>query len=156
MIFVALGTYIPFERLIKRIDQIAPQIKEKIIIQTGDTKYKPKNCESFDWAPSLDPYMKKARLIICQSALSMVEAIREHKKPVITVPRQYKYKEHINDHQVEFAQYIEKKFGIKAIYNIKDLTPELIKSYNKFIAIDTKNLKMLQNNIKDYINSIKK
>ena len=85
----------------------------------------------------------------------MVEAIREHKKPVITVPRQYKYKEHINDHQVEFAQYIEKVFGVKVIYNIKDLTPELINSYNKFIEIDTKNLKMLQKNIKNYIESIK-
>lgn len=43
MIFVTIGTHPgQFDRLIKKIDEIAPQIDEEIIIQTGFTNYVPK------------------------------------------------------------------------------------------------------------------
>ena len=40
MIFVTVGTHPDqFDRLIRKIDTIAPKIKEKIVIQRGFTKY---------------------------------------------------------------------------------------------------------------------
>jgi beta-1,4-N-acetylglucosaminyltransferase len=152
MILVTIGNHNQgFDRLIKRIDEVAPKLKEKIIIQRGYTKYVPKNCESFDFSPSLDDYYKKARLIIVHSAMSLIEIIKKYKKPLITVPRQYKFKEHINDHQVEFAESVEKRLGIKAIYDIHDLTPKLLKSYSKVVKIDTSNLIKLQEYMKKLI-----
>ncbi len=146
MIFVTIGTHPEgFERLIKKIDEIAPQIKEEIIIQRGFTKYIPKNCESFEFAEKLDPYFKKARLVISHSATSLLEFVLFNKKPLITVPRQKKYHEHLNDHQVEFAVFLEEKTGIKAVLNINDLTPELLNSYKKIAVIKKDNLHKLQN-----------
>ncbi|MDI6655433.1 MAG: beta-1,4-galactosyltransferase, partial [Candidatus Hydrothermarchaeota archaeon] len=44
MIFVTVGTHNQsFERLVKKADEIAGKIGEKVVIQTGHTKYKPKN-----------------------------------------------------------------------------------------------------------------
>jgi len=152
MILVTIGNHNQgFDRLLKRVDEIAPKIKEKIIIQRGYTKYVPKNCESFEWASSLDKYYKEARLIICHSAMSLIEIIKKYKKPVITVPRSSKFKEHINDHQVEFAESIEKKAGVKAVYDMKDLTPELIKSYSKVNKVDSSSLTKLQNYLRALI-----
>ncbi len=146
MIFVTVGTHPgQFNRLIKKIDEIAPLIKEEVIVQKGFTSYKPKNVKVFDFAPSLDPYFKKARLVISHSATSLLEFVLYNKEPLITVPRQKKYKEHINDHQVEFALFLEEKTGIKAVLNIEELTPELIKNYNKIAKIDKMNLRSLQN-----------
>lgn len=157
MIFVTLGTHNQqFTRLVKKMDEIAPQIKEKIIIQIGYTTYIPKNCESFKWAPSLEPYYKKARLVITHGASSAWEFVYKYKKPLIVVPRQYKYNEHINDHQVEFAQSFEKKTGVKAIYNINDLTPEFLKNYKKIGKINKENLRKLQNYMKEIIIKIEK
>lgn len=146
MIFVTVGTHPDqFDRLIKHIDSISPKIKEKIIIQRGFTKYVPKNTESFTFANSLEPYFKEARIVISHSATSLLEFVLFNKKPLITVPRQKIYKEHINNHQVEFALFLEGKTGIKAILDINELTPELIKKYSKIAKIKKDNLLKLQN-----------
>lgn len=146
MIFVTVGTHPEqFDRLIKRMDFIAPKIKEKIIIQRGFTSYMPKNCESFVFAQTLDKYYREARIVITQSATSLIEFILKYKKPVITVPRQKRFKEHINDHQVEFAFFMQEKTGVKAILNITELTPELLNNYKKIAKIKKDNLKKLQN-----------
>lgn len=145
MIFVTVGTHPgQFDRLIRRIDKIAPKIKEKIIIQRGFTKYTPKNVEFFEFTENIHTYYKKARLVIAQSATSLVEFSLKYNKLVITVPRQKKYGEHINDHQLEFGEYFSKKTAILMIKNIDQLTPELLKSYSKKARIDSVGLKNLQ------------
>ncbi|MEK6825875.1 MAG: glycosyltransferase [Nanoarchaeota archaeon] len=157
MIFVTVGTHPEsFERLIRHIDEIALQVKEKIIIQRGFTTYVPVNCESFEFADSLEPYFKKAKLVISQSATSLLEFVLFNKKPLITVPRQKKYHEHLNDHQVEFAVFLEKKTGIKAILDIRDLTPELLNTYKKIAVIKKQNLHKLQEYFKKTFDDIAK
>lgn len=148
MIFVTIGTHPDqFDRLIRRIDEIAPKIKEEIIIQRGFTKYAPKNVKYFDFTDKIDDYYKKARLVIAQSATSLIEFVLKYGKPVITVPREAKYKEHINDHQVEFAEYFSKKSGVLMIRNMKDLTPELLNKYNKKTKVDLNGLHKIQKRI---------
>ena len=145
MIFVTVGTHPEgFERLIRRIDEIAPYINEKIIVQIGFTKYKPVNVEYFDFTQNLDEYYKKARIVISHSATTLLEFVLNQNKPVISVPRQKRYGEHINDHQVEFALYLSKRLGIITIMDINKITPDLIKSYNKVAEIDRTSLKKLQ------------
>ena len=145
MIFITIGTHPQgFQRLIKRIDEIAPKVKEKIIIQRGFTKYVPKNCESFDFVPDIDVYYKKARLVIAQSATSLIEFAIKYDKPVITVPRQKKYHEHLNDHQVEFADYFSEKTGILAVKDINQITPQLLMKYNKKAKLNKDNLVKLK------------
>lgn len=157
MIFVTIGShYKQFPRLLKRIDEIAPKIKEKIIVQRGYTKYVPKNCESFDFAPSLEPYYQKSRLTIIHGASSVWEFMYKSKKPFIIVPRQKKFGEHINDHQVEFAEEMEKKLGVKVIYDMEDLTPELLMKYNKRIRIKKENFNHLQSFLKNLIEKTRK
>lgn len=145
MIFVSIGTHPgQFTRLIKKIDSIAPKIKEKIIIQRGFTKYTPKNVEFIEFTDDIDKYFKKARLVLVQSATSLIETSLKHRKPLITIPRLKRYGEHINDHQVEFAEYVSEKYGVKSIIDIDELTPELLKNYNKKMKTDRKGLVKIQ------------
>ena len=37
MIFAAMGTSVPFPRLLKRLDEIAAELPEEILVQTGTT-----------------------------------------------------------------------------------------------------------------------
>ena len=121
MIFVTIGTHPDqFDRLIRRIDEIAPKIKEEIIVQRGFTRYVPKNIKYFEFTDEMDKYYKKARIVIAQSATSLIEFILKYGKPVITVPREAKYKEHIND--------------IIEIYNIMPLSCDL-NTFIKYIYI---------------------
>lgn len=152
MILVTVGThYMDFSRFLKRIDEIAPFVKQEIIVQRGHTKYIPKNCKSFDFVPSLEQYYKKASLVVMHGGSSVWEFMYESTKPIIIVPRQAKYKEHINDHQVDFAEYMDKELGVKTIYEMSDLTPELLNTYKKRITLKPNNLNSLKNFLKNEI-----
>jgi UDP-N-acetylglucosamine transferase subunit ALG13 len=141
MIFVSIGTHPgQFDRLLRKIDSLALQLKEEIIIQRGFTRYVPKHCKSFTFTDNIGEYYQKARLVIVQSGTSLLEFALKYKKPVITVPRQKKYGEHLNDHQVEFGEYFSKKTGISCITDISDLTVEFLKTYSTIPIIDETNL----------------
>lgn len=153
MIFVTVGTHDQeFTRLIKRIDELALNIEEKIIVQRGYTNYTPKNCESFKFTPDLSPFLKKARLIISHAGMgTSIEVLREIKKPLILVPRQHKYNEHINDHQVGMAKHFEKKWGVKVVYSMKELTIELLNDYKNVVQMDDNDLKRIRKFLKEVI-----
>lgn len=157
MIFVSIGNHDQeFTRLIKRIDEIAPKVKEKIIVQRGHTKYKPVNCESFEWSSSLDDYMKKASLIILHAGIgTSLEVLKKYKKSCIVVPRQHKYGEHINDHQVDFAEVLEKK-GVKVIYEMGDLDEKTLNRYRKVVDIRNGSFNDLQGYLKKVISEERK
>lgn len=152
MIFVTVGTHPGgFDRLIRHMDKIAGILKEKVVIQRGFTKYAPKNAEYFDFADNLEPYFSKARIVISHSATSLVEFVLTQKKPIITVPRRADFGEHINDHQVEFAQYLENKMLIKAVININDITPELLMNYKNLPKVSLKGMTKLKSFLKTLI-----
>ncbi len=149
MIFVTIGTHPQgFNRLLRHIDLLAEELKEEVIIQRGFSSYKPRNAKSFTFVDDLKPYYTKARLVISHSATTVLEYMLTQKKPIITVPRQKIYGEHINDHQVEFALFLAKKTGIPAIISISDLTVDMLKNYHKKPIIDKENLVKLQHYFK--------
>ena len=152
MIFVTVGTHDQeFTRLIKRIDEIAPELKEEIIIQRGDTNYIPKskNCKSFRFSSDLKPYFRKARLVIAHAGIgTTIEVLREIKKPLILVPRMHRFNEHINDHQIGMTKHFEKKWGVKAIYDIRNLDAELLKKYKMKIVMHDKELEKIRTYVK--------
>ena len=63
MIFVTVGTT-RNEKLVQCMDELAPTIDEPVVIQVGLGTYKPKNCEFFDFASSLDEYFEKAQIVV--------------------------------------------------------------------------------------------
>ncbi len=129
MIFVTVGTHPgQFDRLVKRMDEIAPFLKEKVVIQKGFTDYVPRHADSFAFTDDMEGYYSKARLVISQAATTVIE-FALHQKPLIIVPRQKRFGEHINDHQVEFAEYFAQKTGVLCVMKIDALTPALLRGY---------------------------
>lgn len=114
MIFVTVGTHEqPFNRLIKCIDKMVEdgKIKEKVIIQKGYTDYEPANCEYYKLIgyDQMQKYVKEARIVVTHGGpASFIAPLSIGKIPIV-VPRQSKYNEHVNDHQLEFAREVEKR-----------------------------------------------
>lgn len=139
MIFVTVGTHEqPFNRLVKAVDDLKRDgvITEDVIIQTGFSTYEPKYCQ---WS-KLIPYkqmienVKNARIVITHGGpASFIMPLQIGKTPIV-VPRQHKYNEHINDHQVEFARNVSKRMG--TIIDVEDISKlgTIIKDYDKIVA----------------------
>lgn len=150
MILVTVGTQkFKFDRLFNYIDNITD---EEIIVQCGESNHKfNKNVKRFDYIPfdKMQSYISKCDIFICHTTPSCVfDALKQDKK-VITVPRQHKYKEHFNDHQMIFGNYLKSMNYCYVVHNEEDFINAL-KSINK-----TKFKKYKKPN-NSYINIIKK
>lgn len=139
MIFVTVGTHEqPFNRLVQEIDNLKSDgiITEDVIIQTGYSTYEPKYCQ---W-DKLIPYkqmiknVEDARIVITHGGpASFIMPLQIGKTPIV-VPRQHKFDEHINDHQVEFARNVAERMGtIIPVEDIKQLG-KIITDYDEIVA----------------------
>lgn len=139
MIFVTVGTHEqPFNRLLQKMDDLKRNgdITDEVIIQTGFSTYEPKLCQ---WS-SLLPYkqmvknMEDARIVITHGGpASFIMALQIEKTPIV-VPRQKRFGEHVNDHQVEFARNVAQRMGsIILVEDIENLG-EIIKNYDEIVG----------------------
>lgn len=150
MLFVTTGTCKSFHRLIKHLDEISPQLNEKIIAQIGHSQYIPQNMMFERFYPSLQEFIDESRLVISHGGFSAVEIIKSG-KPCILVPRQKKFDEHFDNHQVEFAELLHIKCGVPFFVNIEELTADIIKGYNDLPKYNSENLALFKNKIKEII-----
>lgn len=139
MIFVTVGTHEqPFNRLVQEIDNLKRDgvITEDVIIQTGYSTYEPKYCK---W-DKLIPYkqmiknVEDARIVITHGGpASFIMPLQIGKTPIV-VPRQKKFDEHVNDHQLEFARNVAERMG--TIIPVEDITQlgKIITNYDQIVA----------------------
>lgn len=138
MIFVTVGTHEqPFNRLVQEIDNLKRDgiITEDVIIQTGYSTYEPKYCQ---W-DKLIPYkqmiknVEDARIVITHGGpASFIMPLQIGKTPIV-VPRQKKFDEHVNDHQVEFARNVAERMGTIILVEDINVLKTTIKKYDKIV-----------------------
>lgn len=147
MVFVTVGACSSFHRLIQHLDAISPQVRDEIVMQIGESTFEPSNCEFFRYAPSLEEYFSQARLIVSHGGLATLETIRSG-KPLIVVPRQEQFKEHFNDHQIEFAELLHLRFDVPYFLDVDQVTPDLLNTFDEVASLGDDNLHMFQKNIR--------
>ena len=151
MIFVTIGMHPKgFERLIRKMDEIAGKVNEEVIIQIGHTKYKPANAKYFDFTTEqeIKDLCRKARVVVTHGAMSIIDALDEG-TPVIAVPRLKKYGEVIDDHQLYLVQELEKAGKVTAVYDVEELEETLKKVGTQSVRLVKD--KRLVNALKGYI-----
>ncbi|OCX46835.1 beta(1,3)galactosyltransferase EpsH [Limosilactobacillus reuteri] len=136
MIFVALGTQkFNFNRLLKKIDLLISrgEISEQVIAQIGYSTYKTKNYKFYTFidSQSFKEYIEKSKVIITHAGVGTILKAKKQNKKVIVVPRLKKYKEHVDDHQLEIMLSFSKKKLIIPCYDL-DKLPIIIKNIDKY------------------------
>lgn len=132
MIFVTVGTHEQqFNRLVKCIDELKMNgtIEEDVVIQTGFSTYEPQKCEwqkLYSYNEMIN-YVNEARIVITHGGpSSFIMPLQVGKVPIV-VPRQKKYEEHVNDHQVKFVKHVAMNMGnIVPVYDIKELKKTIL------------------------------
>lgn len=114
MIFVTVGTHEqPFTRLIKAMDDlvISGRVSEPVFMQTGYTQYVPKACQysNFLGYDEMMKYEDKASVVITHGGPSTFMSVISKGKLPVVVPRQYKFQEHVNDHQLIFSKEVAQR-----------------------------------------------
>lgn len=148
MVFVSVGTQKQqFTRIFQMVESSIVLKYDEIVAQTGNTKFESKRIKML---PSIDnnkfnEYIKKADFVICHGGVGTIFNALENGKRILVVPRLGKYKEHINDHQLEVAEQLEKEGYLilykdgedfdKYLEKLKSFNPKKYVSDEKFLDI---------------------
>lgn len=110
MIFLTVGTQLPFDRLVRAVDDwcavSAPCAVFGQIGEPGRAGYRPKH---FDWWPFVDPEefrrrFDQASVIVAHAGMGSIITALLHQKPIVIMPRRDDLGEHRNDHQYATAK----------------------------------------------------
>ena len=111
MIFLSVGTQLPFERLVKTVDAWAAENTETTIFgQIGGTQYKPKH---FGFSKLLTPrqyskYIDSCKIIVGHVGMGTIISGIESGKPLVLMPRHEELGEHRNNHQIATAGHFRR------------------------------------------------
>ena len=114
MIFIILGSQkFQFNRLLKAVDDLIESgvITEEVFAQVGYSDYIPRNfkCEKFFDRKELSDFIHKADIVITHGGSGSIVGSVKNGKKTIAVPRKAKYKEHVDDHQIQIIEQFSKK-----------------------------------------------
>ena len=129
MIFVVTGTQLPFDRLIRMLDEIAPQLDEDIVAQVNGSGYLPRHINTIDMLPpdEFDRLFSSARLIVAHAGIGTIITAMQQQKPIIIFPRIAALGEHRNEHQLATAEKM-KEAGWVYVANTKEELSELLQT----------------------------
>lgn len=108
MILIALGTQkFQLNRLLIQIDELIKEgkLKEEVFGQIGNSTYTPINYKykRFLDKDEFEDKIKECTLLITHSGVGTIVLGLKYNRPIIVYPRLLKYKEHVDDHQIEIA-----------------------------------------------------
>ncbi len=168
MIFVTVGTQLPFDRLVGAIDTWAENKKTEIFAQTGVTPHKPKHIQhaEFITPDEADQMFRKASLIVSHAGVGSILSALKYKKPILILPRRASLGEHRNEHQLATAKWVGSRNGIRVAWNESELvdalnaeafragdgisdfaSPALIHHLKQFIAMDAPDRQVREDSI---------
>jgi UDP-N-acetylglucosamine transferase subunit ALG13 len=135
VIFVTVGSSLPFDALVEAVDGFVQQgkIKGPVTCQIGHGTYVPRNCEYFAFTPAFDEWVQKASLVIGHGGTGTVSTMLSEGKPFIAVPNPGV----ADDHQKMFLERLSRAVSFIWTTDLSKL-PELIETAATFVPTAVK------------------
>lgn len=106
MVFVTVGTQLPFDRLIGAVQAWAVQNPgHKVVAQTGAGRadHAGIECRAHMGQDEFAAQMAAADVVVAHAGMGSILLAAEMGKPIIILPRRAAFGEHRNDHQLDTA-----------------------------------------------------
>jgi len=107
MIFVTVGTELPFDRMVRPIDDWAKNRGEGVVFaQVGPSTYRPRHIEWVKFLETVDCRAKiaAADVVIAHAGMGTILTALEMGKPILVMPRRAELGEVRSNHQVATAE----------------------------------------------------
>lgn len=156
MIFVTVGTQLPFNRLIQWIDHWAKDHPDtEILVQCGSGGELPVFA---DYSTSMSPddweaHFRRAELVVSHAGMGTILKSLDFGKPLIIVPRIAELNEHRNNHQLATANHLKSISGLyiaeseESLHCLLDSPPVI----NTSIQKSNNNLDQLCTRLREYV-----
>lgn len=104
LVITGSGGY-PFERLLRKIEAIAPRFEIPFVVQNGPFPFATAHCRAIGLVSydNLMEYYRLAELVVAHTSSGPLIYAARFGKPIITLPRRSRDGEAVDDHQEETA-----------------------------------------------------
>ena len=128
MIFVTVGTDLPFDRMVRVVDEWATtRGRTDVFAQIGVGGWRPK---SITFAEVLNPVEFKQRftaasVIVGHAGMGTILSALHHGKPILVMPKKASLKEQRNEHQLATARRMMKMGNVAVAFDETELREKL-------------------------------
>lgn len=129
MIFATVGTHdAPFDRLVRRMDDLAGEIEEQVWMQVGHTTVTPARAPYRRFFPPEEygTLFEKSRTVVSHAGVGTLLEAAQLQKPLVCVPRLRRFGEHWDDHQLEICTELTRSGTLHYVEDPDDLTLEVL------------------------------
>lgn len=123
MIFVTVGTQLPFDRLVAAVAAWHRERPDcEVFGQIGDTAAPP----AFAWTRFLDgpgfaEKLDAARIVVSHAGIGTVLACWSRAKPLVVMPRSAALGEHRSDHQIATVEHLGRDLSLAVAHDAQTL-----------------------------------
>lgn len=128
MIFLTVGTQLPFDRLVSAVDTWAQQHPDvEVIGQIGPSSLSPSHMRSSQFLnpKEADGLFRKASLVVAHAGMGSILTALKYRKPILIVPRKAQLGEHRNEHQMATAKWLQTRPGVFVAWDTVELAKSL-------------------------------
>ena len=128
MIFVTVGTQLPFDRLVAAVDRwAAAHPGRRVLAQVGPSALRPAHIEyqAFLSPAECRERMLAADAIVAHAGMGTILGALEMGRPLLVMPRRAALGEHRNDHQLATAKWLHGRVGVWIVHTPDELDDAL-------------------------------
>ncbi len=140
MIFASVGSQLPFDRMVRAIDEWArdnPQTR--VYIQIGDGAYEPRHA-GFARTITVKEYRERVRsssLFVAHVGMGSILQGLEERRQMLLMPRLSALGEHTTDHQLHTADRFRDREGLLIVDDPETLKSSITRLLNEPLASGT-------------------
>ncbi len=118
MIFVSVGSMLPFDRLVEAMDTwAAANPAVEVFAQIGEGRFIPKTCR---WERMIEPAefdakCLEAEVVVAHAGMGTILSTLQSRRPLVIMPRRADLREHTTDHQIATAERFGGRQGITVV-----------------------------------------
>jgi len=129
VIFLTVGTQLPFDRLVQAMDAWAgAHAGEAVHAQIGPSELQPQHLKWCHFLPpaEVETLTRTARLVVAHAGMGSVLTSLRFCRPLVLLPRKAALGEHRNEHQHATAQRLANTPGVRVAWEVEDLPALLL------------------------------
>jgi UDP-N-acetylglucosamine transferase subunit ALG13 len=128
MIFVTVGTDLPFDRLVRVVDSWAAETgRDDVFAQIGEGGWEPSHIAftHFLQPPEFVERFKSASMVISHAGMGTILSALHYGKPILVMPKRASLREHRNEHQLATARHMKETASVNVAFDENDLRERL-------------------------------
>lgn len=128
MIFVTVGAQMPFDRMVRAVDEWAGERRRQdVFAQIGPTDWQPGHVRwtKFLQPPEFAERVAEAKIIVAHAGMGSIITAMTTGKPILVMPRRGDLRETRNDHQVATAKRFQELGRVAVAFDENELKDRL-------------------------------